>query len=107
MDEIKIAPGFTASALEETVSYEQIEAAVEEHNAAAVPGDKYWYISMDDNQYTVCEGNVVPEPEPDPEPSDTPTDTPAPTEEDDLAALVVDHEYRLSLLEFEMADKTT
>lgn len=40
---------------------------------------------------------VVPEPEPEP--------TPEPTEEEDIAAMTVDHEYRLTLLELGLTEE--
>lgn len=40
---------------------------------------------------------TVPEPEPQPEP--------APTEEDDTASMLVDHEYRLTLLELGLTEE--
>ena len=44
---------------------------------------------VEGNQVVSMTSGVVPEPEPEPEPS----------EADDLAAMTVDHEYRLTLLE--------
>lgn len=62
MDKSNIIPGFVASFLEDDV-YDKIEKTVNEHNDNATVGDKYWYILIENNNCTVCEGKEVPEPQ--------------------------------------------
>ncbi len=74
-------------------AYAAMAEAVNTHNAACAVGDTLWAIEDNEDCYTVAEGGTVPEPE-----------TPAPAAEDDLAALMVDHEYRITLLELGVTD---
>lgn len=75
---------------EQCSAYAEMAQAVNEHNSACAVGDTLWQIEENADCYQIAEGTAVPEP--------TPADT-TPTAEDDLSALVVDHEYRLTLLE--------
>ncbi len=75
-------------------AYTAMAEAVNAHNAACGVGDTLWTIEDGEDCYTVAEGGTVPEPE-----------TPAPAAEDDLAALMVDHEYRITLLELGVAEE--
>lgn len=74
-------------------AYAAMAQAVNDHNAACAVGDTLWTIEDKEDCYTVTEDGTVPEPE-----------TPAPAAEDDLAALMVDHEYRITLLELGVTD---
>ena len=74
-------------------AYAAMAQAVNDHNAACAVGDTLWTIEDGEGCYTVAEDGTVPEPEP-----------PAPAAEDDLAALMVDHEYRITLLELGVTD---
>lgn len=74
-------------------AYAAMAQAVNDHNAACGVGDTLWQIEDNEDCYTVTEDGTVPEPE-----------TPAPAAEDDLAALMVDHEYRITLLELGVTD---
>ena len=74
-------------------AYAAMAEAVNAHNAACTVGDVLWAIEDKADCYTVTEDGTVPEPE-----------TPAPAAEDDLAALMVDHEYRITLLELGVTD---
>ena len=75
-------------------AYAAMAQAVNAHNAACAVGDTLWTIEDKEDCYTVTEDGTVPEPE-----------TPAPAAEDDLAALMVDHEYRITLLELGVAEE--
>lgn len=75
----------------------EFSQAVNDHNAACAVGDTLWTIADGEICYTIVEGDVVQEP--------TPADT-TPSAEDDLSALVVDHEYRLTLLELGITEDT-
>ena len=75
-------------------AYAAMAEAVNAHNAACTVGDALWTIEDGEDCYTVAEDGTVPEPE-----------TPAPAVEDDLAALMVDHEYRITLLELGVAEE--
>ena len=75
-------------------AYAAMAQAVNDHNAACAVGDTLWTIEDGADAYTVAEDGTVPEPE-----------TPAPAAEDDLAALMVDHEYRITLLELGVAEE--
>ena len=74
-------------------AYAAMAEAVNAHNAACAVGDTLWTIEDKEDCYTVTEDGTVPEPEP-----------PTPAAEDDLAALMVDHEYRITLLELGVTD---
>lgn len=78
-------------------AYAAMAQAVNNHNAACKVGDTLWTIEDGETCYTIVEGDVVPEP--------IPADT-TPSAEDDLSALVVDHEYRLTLLELGITEDT-
>ena len=99
---MEIAIGYTLAkpvvTQEECDAYATMAQAVNDHNAACKVGDTVWMIEDKEDCYAVAEGGVVQEP--------TPADT-TPTAEEDLSALVVDHEYRLSLLELGITDETT
>lgn len=82
---------------EQCDAYAAMAQAVNNHNAACAVGDTLWAIEDGETCYTIVEGDVVPEP--------TPADT-TPSAEDDLSALVVDHEYRLTLLELGITEDT-
>ncbi len=64
MDEKTIAPGYEVPVLdeEENDNYAAVEAAVNEHNQTAQPGEKYWGISLENEKYTVYEYGEVPTP---------------------------------------------
>ena len=64
MDEKTIAPGYEVPVLDEEKSdtYAAVEAAVNEHNETAQPGEKYWGISLKNEKYTVYEYGEVPTP---------------------------------------------
>ena len=64
MDEKTIAPGYEVPVLDEEKndSYFAVEAAVNEHNQTAQPGEKYWGISLENEKYTVYEYGEVPTP---------------------------------------------
>ena len=74
---------------EQCDAYAAMAQAVNDHNAACQVGDTLWTIEDGETCYTVAEGDVLKKLEVDSTPS----------AEDDLSALVVDHEYRLTLLE--------
>lgn len=59
-----IQPGYTAPVEEgeDFGTYDTITKAVDEHNQDAVPGEKYWGISIADSTYTVYEYGEVPTP---------------------------------------------
>lgn len=81
---------------EQCDAYAAMAQAVNDHNAACQVGDALWIIEDGETSYTVAEGEVVRKPEVDATPS----------AEDDLSALVVDHEYRLTLLELGITEDT-
>ena len=64
MDEKTIAPGYEVPVLDEEKNdnYFEVEAAVNEHNQTAQPGEKYWGISLENETYTVYEYGEVPTP---------------------------------------------
>lgn len=64
MDEKTIAPGYEVPVLDEEKNdnYFAVEAAVNEHNQTAQPGEKYWGISLENEKYTVYEYGEVPTP---------------------------------------------
>lgn len=64
MDEKTIAPGYEVPVLDEEKNdnYAAVEAAVNEHNQTAQPGEKYWGISLENEKYTVYEYGEVPTP---------------------------------------------
>lgn len=64
MDEKTIAPGYKVPVLDEEKNdtYAAVEAAVNEHNQTAQPGEKYWGISLENEKYTVYEYGEVPTP---------------------------------------------
>ena len=64
MDEKTIAPGYEVPVLDEEKNdnYTAVEAAVNEHNETAQPGEKYWGISLENEKYTVYEYGEVPTP---------------------------------------------
>mgnify|MGYP004629182395 FL=1 len=64
MDETKICPGYEVPVLDEEKNdnYFTVEAAVNEHNQTAQPGEKYWGISLENEKYTVYEYGEVPTP---------------------------------------------
>ena len=74
----------------------EFSQAVNDHNAACQVGDTLWIIEDGETCYTVAEGEALRKPEVDATPS----------AEDDLSALVVDHEYRLTLLELGITEDT-
>lgn len=53
-------------------------------------------IIVDGQTVTSMEAGIVPEPEPEP--------TPEPTEADDTASMLVDHEFRLTMLELGLTE---
>lgn len=57
---MEIRPGYSAPA--DAADYAAIEQAVDEHNAAAQPGERYWGISYENGKYTVYEAGEVPQP---------------------------------------------
>lgn len=59
-----IKPGYTAPVEEgeDFSTYDAIMKAVDEHNQDALPGEKYWGLSIADNTYTVYEYGEVPAP---------------------------------------------
>lgn len=81
---------------EQCDAYAAMAQAVNDHNATCQVGDALWIIEDGETSYTVAEGEVVRKPEVDATPS----------AEDDLSALVVDHEYRLTLLELGITEDT-
>ena len=64
MDEKTIAPGYEVPVLDEEKNdnYAAVEAAVNEHNETAQPGETYWGISLENEKYTVYEYGEVPTP---------------------------------------------
>ena len=64
MDEKTIAPGYEVPVLDEEKNdnYFAVEAAVNEHNQTAQPGEKFWGISLENEKYTVYEYGEVPTP---------------------------------------------
>lgn len=64
MNEKTIAPGYEVPVLDEEKNdtYAAVEAAVNEHNQTAQPGEKYWGISLENEKYTVYEYGEVPTP---------------------------------------------
>ena len=64
MDEKTIAPGYEVPVLDEEKNdnYAAVEAAVNEHNETAQPGEKYWGISLEAEKYTVYAYGEVPTP---------------------------------------------
>lgn len=92
MDEKNIQPGYSIAKPVETQeqcdAYSDMAQAVNEHNFACKVGDMMWSIEDLADRYEVQESGVVPEP------------TPAePTPQEDTEALLVDQEYRITLLE--------
>lgn len=81
---------------EQCDAYAAMAQAVNDHNAACQVGDTLWTIEDGETSYTVAEGEALKKPE---------VDT-TPSAEDDLSALVVDHEYRLTLLELGITEDT-
>lgn len=81
---------------EQCNAYAAMAQAVNDHNAACKVGDTLWAIEDGETCYTVAEGDALKKPE---------VDT-TPSAEDDLSALVVDHEYRLTLLELGITEDT-
>lgn len=61
MDEIIIQPGYEVP-IDESDAYDKINAAVEDHNASAKPGEAYWGIRVADSKYSVYEYGEVPQP---------------------------------------------
>ena len=81
---------------EQCDAYAAMAQAVNDHNATCAVGDTLWTIEDGETCYTVAEGEALKQPE---------VDT-TPSAEDDLSALVVDHEYRLTLLELGITEDT-
>nr|DAQ46848.1 MAG TPA: hypothetical protein [Caudoviricetes sp.] len=86
---------------EECDTYSAVVDAVTAHNAGASVGDALW--SMDDQPeaYVVVEAGTQPDPADAPKPPPTPEERLATMEaaQNDTDSLMVDQEYRLTLLE--------
>ena len=86
---------------EECDAYSAVVDAITAHNAAAAVGDALW--SMDDQPefYVVVEAGTQPDPADAPKPSPTLDERLATMEatQTDTDSLMVDQEYRLTLLE--------
>ena len=113
MEEATIRPGYTVPT--ETAGtpadYSAIEAAVNAHNQSAQPGEAYWGIRLCGAEYEVYEYGEVPQPPTAEELAaqeaaqqkavDTlpETLTALQSAQNDIDSLMVDQEYRLTLLE--------
>ena len=90
---------------EECDTYSAVVDAINAHNAAAAVGDALW--SMDDQPeaYVVVEAGTQPDPADAPKPTPTPEERLATMEsaQTDTDSLMVDQEYRLTLLELGIA----
>lgn len=86
---------------EESDAYSAVVDAINAHNAAAAVGDALW--SMDDqaDAYVVVEAGMQPDPADAPKPTPTLEERMATVEsaQTDTDTLMVDQEYRLTLLE--------
>ena len=86
---------------EECDAYSAVVDAINAHNAAAAVGEALW--SMDDQPeaYVVVEAGTQPDPADAPKPTPTPEERLAAMEsaQTDTDSLVVDQEYRLTMLE--------
>ena len=86
---------------EECDAYSAVVDAITAHNAAAAVGEALW--SMDDQPeaYVVVEAGTQPDPADAPKPTPTPEERLAAMEsaQTDTDSLVVDQEYRLTMLE--------
>lgn len=86
---------------EECDAYSAVVDAITAHNAGAAVGEALW--SMDDQPeaYVVIEAGMQPDPADAPKPTPTPEERLAAMEsaQTDTDSLVVDQEYRLTMLE--------
>ena len=93
---------------EECDAYSAVVDAITAHNAAAAVGEALW--SMDDQPeaYVVVESGTLPYPADPPTPSPTLEERLATVEsaQTDTDSLVVDQEYRLTLLELGVTPET-
>lgn len=119
MEEAAIRPGYTVSTETDgtPADYSAIEAAVNTHNQSAQPGEAYWGIRLCVAEYEVYEYGEVPQPPTAEELTaqeearqkaaarqkavDTLPETLAALQsaQNDTDSLMVDQEYRLTLLE--------
>ena len=91
MEETAIRPGYTVPTETDgtPADYSAIEAAVNAHNQNAQPGEAYWGIRLCGAEYEVYEyGETLPE-----------TLAALQSAQNDTDSLMVDQEYRLTLLE--------
>ena len=93
---------------EECDAYSAVVDAITAHNAAAAVGEALW--SMDDQPeaYVVVEAGTQPDPADAPKPTPTPEERLATMEsaQTDTDSLMVDQEYRLTLLELGVTPET-
>ena len=93
---------------EECNTYSTVVDAITAHNAAAAVGDALW--SMDDQAeaYVVVKAGTQPDPADAPKPTPTPEERLATMEaaQTDTDSLMVDQEYRLTLLELGLTPET-
>lgn len=119
MEEITIQPGYTIPTETDgtPADYSKIETAVNAHNQSAQPGEAYWGIRLCGTEYKVYEYGEVPQPPTAEELAareeaqqkaaarqkavDTLPETLASLQsaQNDTDSLVVDQEYRLTMLE--------
>lgn len=91
---------------EECDAYAAMAAAVNSHNAQAVPGERYWVIAEGSECYEVVEGDRVLEAEEETASEPTLREQVAELRNAlaDADALAVDQEYRLTLLELGVSE---
>lgn len=93
---------------EECDTYSAVVDAITAHNAGAAVGEALW--SMDDQPeaYVVIEAGTQPDPADAPKPPPTPEERLAVMEsaQTDTDSLMVDQEYRLTLLELGVSPET-
>lgn len=117
MEETAIRPGYTVPTDGTPADYSALEAAVNTHNQSAQPGEAYWGIRLCGAEYEVYEYGEVPQPPTAEELAaqeeaqqkaaarqkavDTLPETLAALQsaQNDTDSLMVDQEYRLTLLE--------
>ena len=86
-------------------SYARMARHVNVHNAACKPGETLWLIHDGETCYTVVEAGTASEPEP-AKPTLEEQIAAVQAAQTDTDALVVDQEYRLTLLELGVTENT-
>ena len=93
---------------EECDAYSAVVEAITTHNAAAAVGEALWRMDDQPEAYVVVEAGTQPDPADAPKPTPTLEERLATVEsaQTDTDSLVVDQEYRLTLLELGVTPET-